>query len=331
MISVRTPFRLPLGGGGTDLPAYYSKYGGTLVTAAINKYMFINVNISALVDKIRIAYSKTEIVENNNIEEIKHDIVRETLKYFKHYQRIDISSMADLPAGTGMGSSSSFTVGMINAINYLKNLNLTKKELAELACEIEINKCHKPIGKQDQYAATYGGIIKLNINSSGNVTVHKLKLDPETIHEMEYRLMLFYTNKQRDANDILKEQSENARQNRANTISSMHKIKEIGEKIYLSLEHGDIDNIGKLMNEHWNVKKNISNKMSNKYIDDIYDLALNNGALGGKIMGAGGGGLFVFCVQEGKRKLLRNNLENYGLKFLDFRFDWEGSKLISNF
>lgn len=331
MISVRTPFRLPIGGGGTDLPSYYSKHEGLLLTATINKYMIININISALVNKIRVAYSETENVDIENIEEIRHDIVRETLKYLNYRSRIDITSMADLPAGTGMGSSSSFTVGLLHALMILQGKNFSKKELADLACKIEINKCHKPIGKQDQYASAFGGINLLCIDKKGKVNVSKVNLEPEIIHELEYRLLLFYTGIRRDANKILAEQSRKASEDSLDTATSMHMIKDIGKNIHKALINGDIDLFGNLLNEHWNIKRRISNKMTNQQINKWYRLAQMNGALGGKIMGAGGGGVFLFCVKTGERKKLRQVMEKERLRFLDFRFDWEGSKLLVNF
>ena len=207
MIVVRAPFRLPLGGGGTDLPSYYNKYEGSLITAAINKYMFINVNEPALVNKIKVNYTNVEILDLNEIGKIKHDIVRETLKYLNIKRPVEIFSMADLSAGTGMGSSSSYTVGLLQALNAMLRRHITVKELAEEACKVEIELIGKPIGKQDQYAAAFGGIIQLEIDRLGNVTVTPLKLDTEIIYELENRLMMFYTNIERDANVILAEQS----------------------------------------------------------------------------------------------------------------------------
>lgn len=330
MILVRTPFRLPIGGGGTDLPSYYRKFGGFLITAAINKYMYINVNVPAIVNKIKINYSKTEILNLGEIDKIKHDIVRESLKYLEINQPIEISSMADISAGTGMGSSSSYTVGLLRALNTLKKRYISTQELAEEACKIEIEKIGKPIGKQDQYAAAFGGIITLEIDTSGSVTVKPLKIHQETIKELESSLMMFYTNIERDANEILSEQSNKMKVEQNDAINSVHIIKEIGKEIKNSLENDDIYTFGKLMNEHWNVKKKISQKMSNDKIDFWYELALKNGAIGGKIMGAGGGGFLLFCVELGKRKVLRNALENVGLRYMDFRFDWEGCKVLVN-
>ena len=344
MIVVRTPFRLPLGGGGTDLPSYYKKYEGYLITAAINKYMFININLPAIVDKIKINYSKTEVVGLDEIDKIQHDIVRETLKYLKVRQPIEIHSMADLSGGTGMGSSSSYTVGLLKALNLMLRRYVPVQILAEEACKIEIDLIGKPIGKQDQYAAAFGGIIQLEIDQLGNVTVTPLHLDHEIIYELENRLLMFYTDIERDANKILAEQSEKIakgsmiaeKTKKAEAddgeaaVQAMHKIKEIGREVKRALEKGEVDQFGKLLNEHWMVKKGVSDQMSNSQIDEWYEIAMTNGALGGKIMGAGGGGFFVFCVGNGKRKHLRKTMENAGLKYMDFKFDWEGSKELVN-
>jgi len=336
MIIVRAPFRLPLGGGGTDLPAYYKDHGGSLITAAINKYMYISINEPAVVDKIKINYSKVEIVNPNEIQNIKHDIVRETLKYLEINTPLEVSSMADLSAGTGMGSSSSYAVGLLKALNQLKRKYISIQELAEEACKVEIDLIGKPIGKQDQYAAAFGGIIQLDINKQGVVTVTPLNLDQEVILELENRLMMFYTNIDRDANKILAEQSQKINNSNKKSVDensaleSMHKIKEIGHEIKQALIKGNIDKLGKLLNEHWLVKKSISNQMSNSQIDDWYKQAQMHGALGGKIMGAGGGGFLLLCVENGRRKELRKAMEEMGLKYMDYRFDWEGVKILSN-
>jgi D-glycero-alpha-D-manno-heptose-7-phosphate kinase len=330
MIVVRTPFRLPLGGGGTDLPSYYSKYKGYLVTSAINKYMYINLNVPAIIQKIKINYTKTEIVDIGDINLIQHEIVRESLRYLGIDQPLEIGSMADLSAGTGMGSSSSYTVGLLRALNALRRRYISIQELAEEACKIEIDLIGKPIGKQDQYAAAFGGINVLEIDKMGNVSVTPLDIHPETGYELEHRLMMFYTNIERDANDILAEQSKKVKIDEHEAIKSMHRIKEIGKEIRSCLERDDITTFGRMMNEHWLEKKRISIKMSNSDIDHWYDVAMKNGALGGKVMGAGGGGFLLFCVDNGNRKNLRNVLESEGLRYMDFQFDWEGSKVLVN-
>jgi len=338
MIIVRAPFRLPLGGGGTDLPSYYHKHEGFLITAAINKYMYLNINEPAIINKIKINYSQVEIVDLDQVNEIKHQIVRESLNYLKIKRPLEISSMADVSAGTGMGSSSSYAVALLQGLNTMLRRRIPIKELAEEACKVEIDLIGKPIGKQDQYAASYGGIIQLDIDRIGEVTVTPLILDPEIIFELENRLMMFYTNIRRDSTEILGEQSrklaagkstsEDGRVSDNSTMDAMHKIKEIGYEVKNTLVKGDVCEFGRLLNEHWLVKKSVSNKMSNSDIDNWYGLAMKNGALGGKVMGAGGGGFMLFCVENGKRKLLRKTMENSGLKYMDFKFDWEGVKTL---
>jgi len=330
MILSRTPFRLPLGGGGTDLPSYYHKHEGFLVTAAINKYMYISINTPAVVDTIKINYSKVEIIDPGQISTIKHDIVREALRFLKINQPIEINSMADLSAGTGLGSSSSYTVGLLRSLNVLKKRFISTHDLAEEACQIEIDLIGKPIGKQDQYAAAYGGIQSLEIDSLGNVKVTPLKIDQETVYEMEHRLLMFYTHIQRDANEILAEQSRKAKDDDETATRSMHRIKEIGREVKAALERDDITAFGKMMHEHWIEKKKISSRMSNPQIDAWYEKARKCGAIGGKLMGAGGGGFLLFCIEEGKRRELRSALEADGLRYMDFQFDWEGSKVLIN-
>jgi len=347
MIVSRAPFRLPLGGGGTDLPTYYSAHEGFLITAAINKYMFLTINEPAIVNKIKINYSKVEIVNIDEVNRIKHEIVRECLKFLKINRPLEISSMADLAAGTGMGSSSSYTVALLRGLNGILRRFISVQELAEEACKVEIELIGKPIGKQDQYATAYGGIIQLDIDHSGKVTVTPLDLDHEIVYELENRLMMFYTNIERDANEILADQGEKIKagrekkaaladagtendreQQEIRALMAMHKIKEIGYRVKDALMEGNVTKFGELLHEHWLTKKMISKKMSNGGIDEWYELGLKSGALGGKIMGAGGGGFLLFCAENGARKYLRKTMENAGLRYMDFRFDFQGAKLL---
>jgi D-glycero-alpha-D-manno-heptose-7-phosphate kinase len=328
MIIIRAPFRLPIGGGGTDLPAYYKQFGGQLITASINRYMFVNINEPATSDKIKLYYKFSEQV--NDVSEIKHDIIRESLKLHNINRPIEIGSMADIEAGTGMGSSSVFTVALLVGLNTLERKFISPKDLAEEACMVEINLVGKPIGKQDQYASCFGGINELIIDKTGTVTVNPLKPDREVIFELENRLLMFYTNVTRDANEILSEQSEKV-VDQLEVIEAMHEIKEIGWDIKKALLSGDIDKFGKCLHDHWIVKKTISDKMSSTEIDHWYQLALQNGALGGKIMGAGGGGLLLFCVKQGGRKQLKDTMQRFGLKYMDFRFEFEGVKVLANY
>lgn len=330
MILVRTPFRLPLGGGGTDLPAYYSRFGGRLVTAAINKYMFISLNEPALSDEIKIRYSKVEILPVGKFEDIRHDIVRATLKFFDYRRPIEINSMADLGAGTGMGSSGSYAVGLLHGLNTMLRNSLSVQELAEQACDIEINWAGKPVGKQDQYAAAFGGMITMGISKGGEVEVDPIILECETVTQLEHSLLMFYTNIQRDASEILRDQSQRVKISGDRATEALHRIKEIGVEIAGALMNGDIERFGRLMNEHWMAKRGSSDKMSTSFVDECYQAAMGAGAFGGKIMGAGGGGFLLVCVPPEKRREIRRVLEAKGLVFMPFRFDWEGSKVLAN-
>ena len=284
------------------------------------------------------------------MDEIKHEIVRESLKYLNINRPLEISSMADLSAGTGMGSSSSYTIALLQGLNSMLRRHIPINELAEEACKVEIDLIGKPIGKQDQYATAFGGIIQLEIDKLGKVTVTPLNIDHEIVYELENRLMMFYTNIERDANQILGEQSSKIAQDSEtggqgegerwsngimesksnSTVEAMHRIKEIGYEVKEALIKGDVCGFGRLLNEHWMIKKQISTKMTTSEIDDWYELAMRNGALGGKVMGAGGGGFMLFCVKNGERKQLRSVLENAGLRYMDFKFDWEGVKTLVN-
>ena len=330
MIVVRTPFRLPLGGGGTDIPSYYEKYEGSLITASINKYMFVDINEPAVFNQIKISYTKIESVDLNSIDDIQHEIVREKLKYLNIKKPLEIHSMADLSAGTGMGSSSAYTVALLKGLNTMNRRFISLEQMAEEACKIEMELCKKPIGKQDQYATTFGGINELHIDKNGKVTVIPLNLKQETIHELENRLMMFYTKINRDTNQIISEQSNLIKIDEKIATQSMNNIKKIGLKIKDTLLNDDIDSFGLLLHEHWIEKKKISNQMSSSDIDKWYEIGLQNGALGGKIMGAGGGGFLLFCVKNCDRKQLRTAMELQGLEYMDFKFDFDGVKVLLN-
>jgi D-glycero-alpha-D-manno-heptose-7-phosphate kinase len=330
MIIVKIPFRLPLGGGGTDLPAYYEKFGGYVLTSTINKYMYVFVSEPSTSDKIKLYHHSKETVNVNEIDKIEHAIIRESLKLYEINRPIEIGSMADLEPCTGMGSSSVFTVGLITGLSTLERHYLSPHEIAEQACKVEIDLVGKPIGKQDQYATTFGGINNLIINEAGEVSVYPQKIDKEIISEFENRLMMFYTGITRDANEILGEQSYSLAREEKIVISSMDRIKEIGFFIKKALMSGDVNEFGSLLDMHWQAKRNIGKKMSTDILDEVYAHARKNGALGGKIMGAGGGGLFLFCIKEGMRKSFKEEMVRSGLKYIDFRFEFEGVKVIAN-
>jgi D-glycero-alpha-D-manno-heptose-7-phosphate kinase len=328
MIITRTPFRFTLGGGGTDLPAYYSKYGGFIFAAGINKYMFINLNRPIVDDLVRVKYTKTEIVEHR--DKLQHDIARAAMKITGIENAIEIISMADVPAGTGLGSSSCYAVGLLNALHTLNRDYPALKDLAEEACKLEIEILKKPIGKQDQYMAAFGGLTILNISKEGLVEVKPANVSQDTIDDLNKNLLMFYTDTQRDANLILAEQSKGADSGKKDIIENMHYIKETGYKILEAIESGNINDVGLLFDKHWEFKKKISARMSNPRFDEIYTIAKRNGALGGKITGAGGGGFFVFYVEQNHSKF-RQTMKTLGLREMRYRFDFEGTKVLVNF
>jgi D-glycero-alpha-D-manno-heptose-7-phosphate kinase len=330
MITIRTPFRISLGGGGTDLPAYYEQYEGHLITAAINKYMYVNINESATSDKLKLYYSTVEILCSTCTDDIKHDIIRESLKYFNIQCPLEIASMADIEAGTGMGSSSSFTVALLSGLNTLNRKYIPLKELAEEACRIEIDLVGKKIGKQDQYIAAFGGIQEMYIFKNGRVDIKPLDLKKDFISELEGRLLIFYTGIRRPAGIVLDDQSDSIKSNHGGVIEHMNLIKEMGYRIGDALKKEDIDELGFIFHEHWQEKRKISKRMSDADIDEWYELALISGAIGGKLIGAGGGGFLLFVCQENRRKELIRVMENAGLRFMDFRFDFDGVKILTN-
>ena len=328
MILTRTPFRIPLGGGGTDLPAFYKQHGGFLFSAAIDKYMYVAINRPVVDTLVRIKYSRTEIVEN--VTQVQHQLARAALEFYGIKDSIEISSMADVPEGTGMGSSGSYLVGLLKGLQTLTRKGSGVQELAEEACHIEIDLLHKPVGKQDQYLAAFGGFTIMDIDKDGNVKVSNAAVARETVEELQSKLVLFYTGISRDAMSILGEQSAAAKKEESDVAKSLLQIKEIGMEIKNSIERGDLDNFGKLMDEHWRVKKTMSNKMSDPKIDRLYALAKDRGALGGKIMGAGGGGFLVFYC-PGDKKGVREAMTAEGLREMPFRFEPEGAKTIVDF
>ena len=328
MIITRTPFRVTLGGGGTDLPSYYEKHGGFIFSFTLNKYMYINVKLDFADDLIRIKYSKSETV--NNINEIKHDIARECLRKQGFTKAIEIVSMADIPAGSGLGSSSSYTVGLLNALHTIKRNYIPLQDLAEEACEIEMNILKKPMGKQDQYLAVFGGFTVLEISRDGKVAVSSAKLRLSTVDDLKRNLLMFYTGRKRENKEILGSQDKATQQGNNQVLNSLHYIKESGYKILDIVESGNITELGKMFDEHWKYKKRLAKGITNPRFDEIYSEAKKNGAIGGKISGAGGGGFFTFYCEDGQQKL-KATMKKMGLKELKFDFDFEGTKVLANF
>jgi D-glycero-alpha-D-manno-heptose-7-phosphate kinase len=328
MIITRTPFRLTLGGGGTDLPSYYSKFEGFIFAAGINKYMFISVNRPILDNLIRVKYSKSEIVAHR--DELKHPIAKEAMRMTGIEDSVEIVSIADIPAGTGLGSSSCYAVGLLNALHTMKREYIPLQELAEEACDLEINRLGEPIGKQDQYMAALGGLTVLDIKKDGHVNVRAAKLEDSTLDDLNRNLLMFYTSTTRRANEILSEQSKGIKEGKRNVVERMHYIKEIGYEILEAVENGNITDVGLLFDKHWQHKKMMSAKISNPQFDEIYEIAKRNGALGGKISGAGGGGFFLFYTEKNHSRL-RDAMRKLNLIEMRYRFDLEGTKVLVNF
>ncbi len=325
MIITRTPFRLTLGGGGTDLPSFYRDHGGFILAAAIDKYMFLNVNTPIVDDKIRVRYTGLEMVDH--VDDVKHTLAREALKYFGVTSGIEIVSIADIPAGTGLGSSSSYLVGLLNALHTLLQDQATPQKLAEEACRIELDVLRKPIGKQDQYMAAFGGLTTLDIDPDGNVSVKRLDLDMDLVESLEHNILMFYTHEMRDATTILKKQDAATRTKDRTVVRSLREIKDIGLEISDAISKGNLRRFGELLDVHWQSKKRLSEGISNPQIDAWYELAKQNGAVGGKISGAGGGGFLMLYCEENKARL-REVMRAEGLRELKFRFDFEGSKVV---
>ena len=312
------------------MPAFYKQHGGFVFSAAIDKYMYITIMRPIVDSLVRVKYSKMEIVEN--AAQVQHDLVRASMEHFGIKDSIEIYSVADVPEGTGMGSSGSYLVGLLKGLQTLTRRGSGVQELAELACHIEIDLLNKPVGKQDQYLAAYGGFTIMNIDKNGAVQVSEAAVARETAEELQSKLLLFYTGISRSAMVILGEQSAAAEKKESDVAKSLLQIKEIGLEIKNSIEHGNLDNFGRLMDEHWRVKKTMSTKMSDPNIDRMYALAKENGALGGKIMGAGGGGFFVFYCPSGKeKKSVREAMKANGMNEMPFRFEKEGAKIMVDF
>ena len=322
MILVRSPMRISLGGGGTDLPSYYREHEGFLIAAAINKYVFVSV-MNPFTEGYTLKYSEYENVKN--IEDIKHPIIRETLK-LGFRKNLEITTLADLPSGTGLGSSGSFTTALLKALYANSSKNLHPDELAELACDIEINKLKEPIGKQDQYIASFGGISSFNFKKDDSVVSQHLNISDNTLFDLEDNLMLFFTGYSRSAGKILKDQEIKSQQNDEDMLNNLHMVKTIGFESKKALESGDTKIFGELMHEHWENKKKRSGGMSNPKINDWYDIAMQNGAIGGKLVGAGGGGFLMFMADD--RSKLRKALTNAGMEEVRFSFDFEGTKTL---
>jgi D-glycero-alpha-D-manno-heptose-7-phosphate kinase len=325
MIITRSPLRISLGGGGTDLPSYYRKHSGFLIAAAIDKYVYLTLH-QTFVQELIVKYSKLERV--SSVDQVQHPIIREALRLVEiEGPYLELTSMADIPAGTGLGSSGSFTTALLKALHtYKKNL-MHPRDLAEQACHIELDLLNEPIGKQDQYIAAYGGLTCFQFMPNDQVEAWPLKIDTETLYNLEDNLLLFFTGYSRSASSILKEQDDKSKQRDQSMVDNLHFVKELGYQSKDALEGGDLRHFAELMNVHWQHKKQRSGAMSNTDINTWYDLAMANGALGGKLIGAGGGGFLMFYAEDKTR--LRHVMAQTGLREVRFRFDFEGTKVVN--
>jgi D-glycero-alpha-D-manno-heptose-7-phosphate kinase len=324
MIITRSPLRISLGGGGTDLPSYYRHHGGFLIAAAVDKYIYITVH-RRFVDGFLLKYSHLEEVAS--IDEIEHPIIREALKLAGIQERnLEIASMADIPAGTGLGSSGSFTTALLKALHALRKNLVHPSELAEQACHIEIEKLREPVGKQDQYISAYGGITCFEFLPDGRVQASPLNISEETLLELEDDLLLFFTGYARSASKILQEQHDKSTQSNEAMLENLHFVKELGRQSQRALESNNLREFARLMDVHWRRKKERSAIMTNDFINDVYDVAMANGAFGGKLIGAGGGGFLMFYAEDKAR--LRHAMRDRGLTEVRFRFEPEGTKIL---
>ena len=325
MIITRTPFRLSLGGGGTDLPSYYSKKRGFFVSGAVNKYVHIAVNRRFEEDSVRVSYSTTEIVKDS--AQLAHPIVREALRLLGIKNGIEIVSIADAPAAAGLGSSGSFCVGLLRALHAYLREEKTSHFVAEEACSIAMNRLKEPSGKQDEYVGAFGGIKAYDVDRDGEVKVESIPLSTHILSELEANILMFYTGITRASSSVLSKQRTAIEKGGA--VENMDKIKEIGVKVRDALAGGDLTKFGELLDEHWRVKRGIVGGMSNDDIDKWYRMAKANGAIGGKIVGAGGGGFLMLYCENGRSKL-RSSMAREGLIEHRFRFEFEGSKVVYN-
>lgn len=326
MIITRTPMRISIGGGGTDLPSFYSRSGSYFISAAIDKYFYIVVQERKYYDEFLLKYSKTESVEKVNY--IKNEIIRECLKLLKINKPLEIVPISDIGGETGLGSSGAFTVGLLNALHIYKREVITQQQLAEEACHIAIDALKHPSGKQDEYIASFGGLTAFRISKGGKVAVLRDEFNEDFVRELEHYLYMFYTGIRRKSKNILELQKKATEKNDAQIINNLKEVQKLGIKITNALKSQDVHRFGELLDEHWELKRKRS-KTTNDKIDKWYKLAKQNGALGGKIMGAGGGGFFLFYCEKNAPYLI-DALTKNGLMHVPFNFDYQGTKVIAD-
>ena len=324
MIMTRSPLRISLGGGGTDLPSYYERFGGFLIAAAIDRYVYVTIT-RPFTPGIYLKYSNIERADG--VDDVRHPIIREALRMMDfRTPQIEITTLADLPAGTGLGSSGSFATALIRALYQHRRRLLHPSEVARLACEIEIERLREPVGKQDQYIAAYGGVTCFDFHPDGKVDARPLAISMDTLFDLEDNLLLFFTGFAREASSLLADQKKRSETLDPEMLDNLHYVKDLGHRSRRALESGRTDEFGALMHEHWEHKKKRSRGMSNPQIDEWYAIGLRNGALGGKLVGAGGGGFLMFYAVD--RVALRQAMRHAGLEEVRFRFDFEGTKVL---
>ena len=324
MLITRSPLRISLGGGGTDLPSYYREHGGFVISAAIDKYVWVTV-LRPFVRGIFLKYSKIEQVDR--VADIEHPIIREAFAMLGVTEpQHEITTLADIPAGTGLGSSGSFTTALLKALYSFERRLLLPGDIARLACELEIERLGRPVGKQDQYIAAFGGITCFELESDGTVHAEPLNLRGTTLHELEDHLLLFFTGFSRNASDILKDQDQRTKQADAAMVANLDYVKDLGRHVRIALEQGKPAMFGELMHEHWERKRTRSAGMSNPQIDEWYELGRKAGAIGGKLVGAGGGGFLMFYAPEPQR--VRAAMAQVQLEEVRFRFDFDGTRVV---
>jgi D-glycero-alpha-D-manno-heptose-7-phosphate kinase len=324
MLITRTPLRVSIGGGGTDLPSYYERFGGFVISAAIDRSIYVSIN-RTFTDDYFLKYSGLERV--SKIDDIAHPIIRESLRRHQVPPGIEIVSMADIPAGTGLGSSGTFTVGLLSALHAFQRQHAPANAIAEEACSIEIDRLKRPVGKQDQYIAAFGGLTCFEFQRDGSVRVSPLRVAEATVQDLEEHLLMFFTGYSRDADQVLAEQRQQSERNDGAMLDNLHAVKELGRSIQATLEAGDTAAFAGLMHQHWLRKTKRSAQMSNDRINGWYELGMANGALGGKLVGAGGGGFLLFYARD--RLTLRQAMSGAGLTEVRFTFDHDGSRVIA--
>ncbi len=324
MIISKSPLRISLGGGGTDLASYYEKHSGFFISAAINRYVYTCIN-RPFNKKIILKYSNNE--EVSSVDKINHNIIREVIRYVNPSETaIEITSLADIPSGTGLGSSGSFTTSLLKGVLRYYERDIDERSLAELACKIEIDILGESIGKQDQYIASFGGIKAFSIDKNGNVSIVDLLIGEKAIEYFEERLLLFFTGFTRDASSILKDQKIRSERNEDSIMDNLHLVKSLGYEFKNAIEQNNFEHFGDLLNQHWNIKSKRSSGMTNSKIDSLYQSALANGARGGKLVGAGGGGfLLLYADRPGQ---LRTYMQSLGVREVQFKFEMAGCHLV---